>query len=116
VAPNGRFLLHWPPQNVSQRGGPDEGGRAWQLQWLDVQTGLEQQIAWPQLPGRETAVPVYDWSPLEDWFLLLTDNTLLLVEAAGDQSGYVLPLAEHLESNYHCFDAVWMKTADSTTD
>jgi hypothetical protein len=116
VAPNGRFLLHWPPQNVSQRGGPDEGGRAWQLQWLDVQTGLEQQIAWPQLPGRETAVPVYDWSPLEDWFLLLTDNTLLLVEAAGEQSGYVLPLAEHLESNYHCFDAVWMKTADSTTD
>jgi hypothetical protein len=111
VAPNGRFLFHWPPQNVSRGGGGglDENGRAWQLEWLDVQTGQAQQIAWPQLPGRQTAVPVYDWSPLEDWFLLLADNTLLLVEAAGEQSGYVLSLAEHLESDYHCFDAVWVE-------
>jgi hypothetical protein len=116
VAPNGRFLLHWPPHNLSRGIEADENGRAWQLEWLNVQTGRAQQIAWPQLPGRQTAVPVYDWSPLEDWFLLLTDNTLLLVEAAGEQSGYVLPLAEHLASNYQCFDAVWMRTTDSTAD
>jgi hypothetical protein len=116
VAPNGRFLLHWPPQNVSRGIGAGENGRAWQLEWLDVQTERAQQIAWPQLPGRETAVPVYHWSPLEDWFLLLTDNTLLLVEAAGEQSGFVLPLAEYMGDNYHCFDAVWMRTTDSTAD
>jgi hypothetical protein len=117
VAPNGRFLLHWPPQNVNQRIGSDENGHAWQLEWLNVQTGLAQQITWPQLPGRETAVPVYDWSPREDWFLLLADNTLLLVEAAGEQAGYVLPLAEHVgETPYHCFDAVWISPPDSTAD
>jgi hypothetical protein len=121
VTPNGRFLFQWPrltigQQDVGQQELARANGRSWQLDWLDLTTGLEQQIAWPQQPGREMAVPAHDWSPLEDWFLLLADNTLLLVEAAVPQSGYTIVLADHVGDNYHCFDAVWMRTADSTTD
>ncbi len=107
VSPNGRFLFQWPPQDMGWQ--TEANGRSWHLDWLDLTTGLEQQITWPQRPGRETAVPAHDWSPGEDWFLLLADNNLLLVEAGGQQSGYVWPLAEHLQSDYHCFDAVWIE-------
>jgi hypothetical protein len=116
VTHNGRFLLQWPlqPLNLREEMSPDR--QSWHLTWQDLTTGHSQQLTWPQQLGSGTAVPAHDWSPLDEWFLLLADNTLLLVEAAVPQSGYTIALADQVGDNYHCFDAVWMRTAESTTD
>jgi hypothetical protein len=103
---NGRFLLQGPA-DVWDQSGPHNNSHGWQIVWLDMTTGSEGHIDWPQPTWLGTTAIVYDWSPLDEWFLLLVDDALLLVEATANQSGYVISLAEHLGKSYRCFDAVW---------
>jgi hypothetical protein len=111
LSPNGRFLIQIPT-DIFGSSFLRRNNHALQIEWHDLATGVDQQITWPAHAGLATPLPTYDWSVLEDWFLILVDNTLLLVDASVPQSGYVIPLANHLGQAYRCFDAVWMKAME----